>query len=328
MQARYEVIMVIKESHMNKHFHPYVYHGRNIQKKFFEGWYFKHVSLKHDFSFALIPGISKDAYDPHAFVQLIITPMMIIRYFRFDIDAFETVDDPFVVKIANNTFSLNYVMVHLEEDDFVFKADLTYHDQTPIRRSILYPNIMGPFSYLPKMECNHGVLSMDHRVEGTVYFSNQCYAFQDEKGYMEKDWGISFPSRYVWIQCNHFDQVGLSMMGSIATIPYLKTSFEGHIFNIVHQGIEYRFATYNLSSFTIEKMDEHSRKIVLSKGSYRCEIIATIQKTGSLRSPRSGAMNETIKEGLEGTVHLKLWKKDECLIDSIGHHAGVEFTHY
>ena len=30
------------------------------------------------------------------------------------------------------------------------------------------PNIMGPFSYIPFMECNHAILSMQNNANGSI----------------------------------------------------------------------------------------------------------------------------------------------------------------
>jgi tocopherol cyclase len=313
---------------MNKHFNTHRYHGEKVTTDFFEGWYFKHVSQEHGFNFALIPGISKSKEDPHAFIQLFITPMMIIKYFRFDSSDFHITNDPFTVTIKNNSFYFKEINVNLKDGDFTFATNLKYHNLTPIQQSTFSPNIMGPFSYLPKMECNHGVISMHHFIKGNVTFLNNSYHLDQDIGYIEKDWGTSFPKKYVWLQCNHFADPELSLMGSIAVIPYLGFSFEGLIFNIIYKDKEYRFATYNGSKFTLEVIDETTRKITLLKGKLRCEVIAKIISEGALKSPRHGTMSEMIKEGLEGTVSLKLFDHNICLVDSFGKDAGVEFTGY
>lgn len=313
---------------MNRHIHDYMYHGENRKDQFFEGWYFKHVSVDNNFSFALIPGISKNRDDPHAFFQLIMTPSMIVKYFRFDSHDFTTNEKPFFVKIKNNTFSFEKVHVQLKEGGFSFSANINYRRLTPINQSFIFPNIMGPFSYLPKIECNHGVISMNHGFSGELRVNDNLYHFHNEKGYIEKDWGTSFPKKYVWLQCNHFKDNTLSMMGSIALIPYLTMSFEGIIFNIVFNNKEYRFATYNFSTFKLEKIDENTRKIVLKKGKYRCEVTATITKVASLKSPKFGKMSELIKEGLEGEISLTLYKDNQLIVSSKGNHAGVEFVGY
>ena len=91
------------------------------------------------------------------------------------------------------------------------------------------PNIMGPFTYIPNMECNHGVVSMSHTINGSIQLNDETWEFKNDKGYIEKDWGTSFPKRYIWIQGNHFKNTNTSFMLSLAHIPFIGFSFEGLI---------------------------------------------------------------------------------------------------
>ena len=43
------------------------------------------------------------------------------------------------------------------------------------------------------MECYHGIVSMDHTVNGLIEINNEKIDFSEGRGYIEKDWGRSFP---------------------------------------------------------------------------------------------------------------------------------------
>ena len=45
---------------------------------------------------------------------------------------------------------------------------------------------MGPFSFVPFMECYHGVLSMNHSIKGRLDFNGESLSFDNGKGYMER----------------------------------------------------------------------------------------------------------------------------------------------
>ncbi len=45
------------------------------------------------------------------------------------------------------------------------------------------------------------------------------------RGYIEKDWGTSFPSAWIWMQCNTFDTPDTSFMLSYARIPWMGSHF-------------------------------------------------------------------------------------------------------
>lgn len=63
------------------------------------------------------------------------------------------------------------------------------------------PTIMGPFAYLKNMQCNHAILNLESQTHGYMKYQNQIYNIQGII-YQEKDWGNSFPKKYIWVQSN------------------------------------------------------------------------------------------------------------------------------
>lgn len=183
---------------------------------------------------------------------------------------------------------------------------------------------MGPFGYLGFMETYHGIVSMSHQVKGSILLNKEAISFNQGKGYVEKDWGTSFPSSYTWMQSNHFKDSKTSFMLSYATIPFSFFKFKGLISVLIVQGKEYRFATYNLSSVKQLDYDENSVSITIKKRSLKLVVTATTSDYKDLPSPRLGQMNETIKEGLSGNIHLKLYKKNTMIYEDEGVASGIE----
>jgi hypothetical protein len=221
-------------------------------------------------------------------------------YIRYLLSAFQYNQTPFVLKVGNSVFSETLVSIHLEEDDFRMEGILKLGPFQAIKRTPLSPSIMGFFAYIPNMECYHGVISMNHAVDGTVAFGTKACDFTGGKGYLEKDWGTSFPEEYVWIQCNHFRDEGTSLFFSVAKIPYRGSSFEGFICNFIVDGIEYRFATYNRSKFTLGLLTDDRIEIEVSHASASLTICAEVLHGGALMAPTRQGMDKLIKEGLSG----------------------------
>ena len=303
------------------------FHGQQ-RHNFFEGWYYKMVLEDTGRTVALIPGISKNSKDPHAFIQIFISPDMIFKYVRFDSYDFSVNNDPFCVKIKNHEFSLTTVKITYKDHELDFSINCSISDITPIHTSIYAPTIMGPFHYLPRMQCNHGIISMIHWLNGTMILNQESFSFSQQKGYIEKDWGTSFPRKYVWCQSNNFTDPHVSVFLSIATIPMMLFEFEGLIANITIHNKEYRFATYTFATFSIETIDDYTRKVTLNKGEIKAELIIHSPTSIALISPKKGSMNNMIKEGLEGTISLTLYKDNNEIFHDIGVHSGVEFSGY
>ena len=57
------------------------------------------------------------------------------------------------------------------------------------------------FIYLSFLECNHAIISLRHHITGSLKVNNQKFQIIGD-GYIEKDWGRSFPQDYLWLQSN------------------------------------------------------------------------------------------------------------------------------
>jgi tocopherol cyclase len=310
-----------------KKFKDIGFHGQHRQN-FFEGWYYKFVLEEANLTLALIPGISLDKKDPHAFIQVFISPQMIFKYIRFDMNDFHVQENPFKVNIKNQIFSLNHVLIDLQEGDLQLKLNCELNDLTPIQTTLISPTIMGPFHYIPRMECNHGIVSMNHLVNGIITVNGLSTSFNNQKGYIEKDWGTSFPRKYVWCQSNNFSNPDVSVFLSIATIPMIGFEFEGLIANISVGKDEYRFATYTFAKFHIETLDDYTRVITLTQGKHKAVFKINSPSSIALVSPKQGSMSDMIKEGLEGVITLTLYENQKTIFQDTGYHSGVEFSGY
>ena len=135
-----------------------------LDKNYFEGWYFKNTFGSGSFSF--IPGISITKDNKKAFIQVITND---ISYFAdYDIADFKYNHSPFLIKIGNNVFSKEGIHIDIKDKKQNLKVfgDVKYLDNIQIKNSWYSPNIMGPFSYIPFMQCNHAVISMKNKVKG------------------------------------------------------------------------------------------------------------------------------------------------------------------
>jgi hypothetical protein len=316
--------------YFKKLIHPEYYQGNKKMKNYFEGWYYKLVSQDENYTLALIPGISKSEKDPHAFIQLFVSERkgqhvkLSTYYFRYALEDFSYSHRTFHVQIGKNYFSKDKLQISLKNDQVNLFGTLMISHTTPIKRTLFMPNIMGFFGYFNFMECYHGVISMNHQFDGFLNYNQQILSFDHAKGYIEKDWGKSFPRAYVWIQSNHFDDPNTSLMFSYADIPFLGFYFKGLIANVLIHNKEYRFATYNAAKVKKENIEPKNVFYQLKKGKYTLEIKAVSTTETSLASPRNGQMIEQIKEGLSGVVHIKLFDRKTLIYEDTGKHAGIE----
>ena len=316
--------------YLKKLIYPEYFQGNKKKDNYFEGWYYKLVSKDQSYTIAFIPGVSLVTDDAHAFIQVFISQGIGTEvnlktfYFRFEMKDFSYGHEDFWVKIGKNYFSKEKIEISLMNDQIELSGRIGLYELTPLKRTLLMPNIMGFFGYFNFMECYHGVVSMNHTLNGNLRVNNKSVVFNTGKGYIEKDWGKSFPRAYVWLQSNHFTDSNTSLLFSYADIPFLGLYFKGLIVNLIINKKEYRFATYNGAKIKIEEIKDGSVSYVIKKGPYLLEIDAVSTVQIGLASPKNGKMIEQIKEGLSGTIHIKLYRKKVLILEDTGLHAGIE----
>jgi hypothetical protein len=315
---------------VNKHYNKIIFQGKknSTSKRYFEGWYYKQVKQDSNYTISFIPGISYNKVNPHSFIQCIIcneNSKLSSHYFKYDLSQFSQKSSPFSIQIGKSTFNENSININLENSEIKVMGELNFEDLEPLEVSPLNPNIMGIFSYIPKMECNHHIISMNHRVLGSLIVNEKTIDLTDGFGYMEKDWGTSFPSEYIWIQCNHFENPDVKIALSAANIPFLGSSFRGFFCSLFVKEKEYRFATYNRSKLNVNSAKEGNTSITLIRGDMELNIQGMVDDVQSLASPKDGVMDKSIKEGLAGRVSISLKdRKTGYELNTKGTNAGIE----
>ena len=185
---------------------------------FFEGWYFKHQQGEHTVAF--IPAHHRDGQGVYTASLQIITENR-AEYVEIPVRDFRMKQKPFRVRCGDNVFSPSGCRIDCPFGGARLTGTLRYGPWTPPRG-----DIMGPFRFVPRMQCRHSVLSMAHSVEGMLALGGQTLDFRQGQGYAEGDQGTSFPGRYVWTQ-GAFPKG--SVMLSIADIPFCGRQFTGCI---------------------------------------------------------------------------------------------------
>lgn len=294
------------------------------RKPYFEGWYFKLVT-KSGRALALIPGVQHTRVGATSFIQLIDGFSGITDYFEFSRDSFEAQKNPFTIRIEKNTFSLEGFDVDLKNQKRIISGQVSFYNRIPYQPIVGTSSIMGPFDYLPMMECRHGVLSIDHDLSGSLILDNGQINFDGGRGYIEKDWGRSFPSSYIWLQTNHFNQKGNSFLLSLARIPYLGMAFPGFLGYLHFDNRWFRFGTYTGAKvFGSCRVDELTLSV--QRGPKRLEINARRSRSGLLQAPVNGEMKRPIHESLDASIELRLYRGSKLEWSGLGKSAGMEIV--
>ncbi|AEV30144.1 hypothetical protein SpiGrapes_2372 [Sphaerochaeta pleomorpha str. Grapes] len=308
-------------------FHPETFQGRHKENDYFEGWYFK--MAKPSEVLAVIPGVAfgKNKEDRHAFIQVISSAEHRSWNIQFPFDSFKADKKRLLVEIEGNRFTPEEITLDLASDGLQLNGTARNLGLHPFPVTFKSPGIMGWYAYIPFMECFHGVVSTQHTLSGSLSLNGVETDFTGGSGYIEKDWGTSFPEAWVWLQSNCFPSKNVSCMLSVAKIPFLGKIFPGFLGFVQIGGELIRFGTYTGAKITKLESDEtHARIQIQTKQQY-IEFIAELGPTSKLAAPRQGKMERTILESILGTITVSVRDKDHTLVfQETGTHSGIELS--
>ena len=181
-------------------------------------------------------------------------------------------------------------------------------------------DIMGPFRFVPFMECRHSVLSMYHTVDGVIEINGEKFVFDGDVGYIEGDRGHSFPKNYAWTQC-FFD--GGSLMLSVADIPFGPAHFTG-IIGVIHSGgKERRIATY--LGAKASKISDGEIVIKQRKTIFTAKLIE--KHAHPLYAPVGGKMTRIIRESASCRAYYKLEEDGKTVLELESEKASFEYEY-
>jgi tocopherol cyclase len=300
---------------MNLHtrYHPEIFQGNLQNNNYFEGWYFKQVTADFTGVLSVIPGVSL-ASDRHAFIQVINGITGATNYIEYPLTAFEADPKKLIIRIGDSSFTAGGIDLRIDEPGLRLNGKLEFRHPVTWPRRLWAPGIMGWYSFVPRMECYHAVVSLDHSITGRLDYQGEQMNFDQGRGYIEKDWGTSMPESWIWLHANTFENPGTSVMLSIAKIPWRKSFFTGFIAFVLHEKRIYRFATYNNSRIGEFSLHGQDLEVTLENRNFSLMIRAHQKTAGKLKAPVKGLMERYIKESVDSDVDIRLLNRSGSTI--------------
>jgi tocopherol cyclase len=306
-------------------YNPEVFQGNISKKHYFEGWYFKHVTQDLSYTFSFIPGVSLIENDPHAFIQIMNGYAGTTDYIKYSLDEFKWDKRRLFLKVGSSIFTESGIILNIRSESTNLTGQIDFNNIIKYPKSIFSPGIMGWYSFVPFMECNHGIISVNHDLCGKILVNGNVIDFNNGKGYIEKDWGVSFPEAWIWIQSNNFREHDTSFSFSIAKIPWMGRFFIGFIAFLYFDRQFYLFSTYNKSIVSEIIHDKETIEITIRNNRNILRIKVIKNSFGDLRAPVSGEMSRRIKESIDSEVHLQFFNKYGNLkYEDTGKSVGLE----
>ena len=310
--------------------YPLAYHGAQKAGPFFEGWYFKMISVDGNKRLSIIPGIytGKEAADSHAFIQVMDGVDGSSRYIRYPASDFCFTPKKMDISIASNNFSRDKIVLNIQTKEIDVSGEMLFGElfSWPVR--FYSPGVMGWYAWVPGMECYHGIASMDHRLDGSIKLDDRLMDFTGGRGYIEKDWGKAMPRAWIWMQSNHFESAGTSVSISIAEIPWGKRSFDGFLAGLLHEERLHRFTTYTGARIKDLSVTGRVIRFSIEDGTKKMDVSAKRAQGITLQAPTIAQMDRRIMETLSAEIDIQFLEKRNRkwieVFSGTGKYAGLE----
>lgn len=282
----------------------------NLGKRgLFYGWYFKCQSDTQ--TLAVIPAFHQTGREKSCSIQIITEE----QSWTISFPAEEFRRGGRIISIGKNWFGEKGIRLAVCESGLKVKGKLKFGPLFPLRY-----DIMGPFFFVPFLECRHSIWSVKHTVCGTVYINGTVYSFDGAAGYWEGDRGRSFPKEYIWTQCSF---PGGALVLSVADIPMVGFHFQGIIGIVLLDGREYRLATYLGAKVT----DIRNGKVRVDQGRLELEAELLERKGNPLKAPARGDMVRTIHESAACRAKYRFRKDNRTLLAFETDRASFEYEY-
>ena len=165
---------------------PEQFHGNSKKRPFFEGWYHK-MSTSNGDTLVLIPGIYRSGVNSNetAFLMVYQGSNGHFDYIPYPASDFNCESRDYSLFLGENYFSLNKIDLKVKTDKINLTGTILSEDLKPWPVTLFEPGCMGWYAYVPTMECFHGILSMNHTLNGQLTLNNSKLNFDGGKGYIE-----------------------------------------------------------------------------------------------------------------------------------------------
>lgn len=278
-------------------------------QNYFCGWYYRCQSDSQ--TLAIIPSIHMSKGESNCNIQIITDG----GTFRAPLPYSDLHKEKQALLFGKNRFCEGGLSLDIHTPELQVSGSLRLGAFAPIDY-----DIMGPFRYLPFLQCRHSVFSMKHTVDGNLTVNGTCFPFTNANGYLEGDRGRSFPKEYAWTQC--FFPEG-SLMLSVADVPIGGLHMTGIIGIVLLGDKEYRLATY----LGAKAVQIKNGEIVIRQGK-RIFTAKRLDKPGHpLQAPIGGAMRRVIYEHPSCRAYYRFEENGTPLLDLKTENAAFEYEY-
>lgn len=284
---------------MLEKYKPNSIRGTFERNKFFEGWFQKVYSKAHKASFILIYGYAThNSDDEFGFLQILIpnqTPEIV--YFPKNEVACDI--EKHIFRMGKNLLTTELIRIEING----LSIDLNMNNTQTFRT---FKNSMGYTYFIPNLPCYHSVLNSAQSVSGEIKHQGQCYTFDHEMGYLEKNWGTTFPESYFWVHAIDPNNPAISLLFSRAKIVWLGKTYIKHVGYLCFAGQQIELRALKNVTVSNSSISPENRSIQIRSAAAQLDLALEFGREVQFKGPKDGALSRMIAHQTDAKVEVSL----------------------
>jgi tocopherol cyclase len=333
------------------------YHWDGYSQNFFEGWYFRVSLPKIRESFAFMYSIA----NPNGGAVQILGPGDFPRIARNERHVCRTFPDISGFWASKHYLGFRHWAKHdfataphlLSIEDFEQRVTEGYQVTATLHQGVLnipgqtkpcrwcyrtvpvygwgnspgfQQSTAGWLSSLPIFEPGWQILMAQGLSTGWIEWQGERYEFTDAPAYSEKNWGRSFPQKWFWLNCNHFDgESDLTVTAGGGRRQVLGRIEEVAMIGIHHRGQFYEFAPWN--SQVRWQVDPWGKwQMQAGNDRFQVEIVGNTDLLGTMvQVPTENGLASCCRDTMHGLLTLVIRNRQgQTIVSASSSLAGLE----
>jgi hypothetical protein len=284
---------------MLEKYKPNSIRGTFERNKFFEGWFQKVYSKAHKASFILIYGYAThNSDDEFGFLQVLI-PNQVPELVYFPKNEVSCDIEKHIFRMGNNLLTTELIRIDING----LRIDLNLKNTQPFRT---FKNSMGYTYFIPNLPCYHSVLNTAQSVSGEIQYKGLCYTLDHEMGYLEKNWGTTFPENYFWVHAIDPNNPAISLLFSRAQIVWLGKTYIKHVGYFCFDGQQIELRELKNFSVSNSNLSPENRIIQIRSASAQFDLALEYGREVLFKGPKDGTLSRIIQHQTDASIKVSL----------------------
>jgi hypothetical protein len=165
---------------------------------------------------------------------------------------------------------------------------------------------MGYNYFLPNLPCYHAVLNAGHRVSGEIKQKNERFIIENELGYLEKNWGTSFPEKYYWLHAVDPNDPQVSLLFSRAEIQWIGKKFIRHVGHVRFDKKQVDLRSLKNFTVSIQNSSKDKHEIQMTSKTLQLDISIIQRSKVQLKGPINGKLSRNIIHFPDSIIQIRL----------------------